>query len=509
MERMNDLYWSNAKQFVETHKQHGDQVIAPAQFASGLSDVATCTYEMSYVKSIEAFQWIVLHKGMLRKVRHHFLYQTVQHRQPVYANEVFVIFSNSVPNVTPLASANPDANPDASLASVQPPIEPQYLQELLDEIAPREHWDKLTSEKTSRHSGWKQRLDTLLDQNFDTQVSQLNATLNCLDRLDRNTTQLEQNRQGTQDLRKIVQQLKGEVRDLRQTVQNLCHTVQNLPEKQPSNKGLQRIDQQSPYEFQLACREACQTTYLGEETLLCRVLGKHLLYADSQDVAIVPHFCMNGFWETWMTLAVARVLQPGWYCVDVGANHGYYTLLMADAIGQAGRIIALEPNPKLADLLQKTVDVNGFANFTTVVMKAAVDQPGEPLNLVIPKGRGMNGSLSQYVSPTDEVVVVETTSIDALVQDWERVDFIKIDAEGAEETIWWGMQQTLERHPQVLIVLEFNDGRYPDPKTFLERIVKTGFELRHIDFDAEVKPLTIEQCLTERPHKDWLLFLQK
>jgi FkbM family methyltransferase len=274
----------------------------------------------------------------------------------------------------------------------------------------------------------------------------------------------------------------------------------------PSGKAIAAL---SADEFVNLCRAACQTTYLGNEVLLCRVLGRYLLYADCQDVGIMPHLSMNGYWETWMTLAVARVIQPGWNCVDVGANHGYYTLLMASIVGSGGKVVALEPNPKLVNLLQRTLLVNNFQTRTTVLNDAASDRSGDILKLVIPPGLGMNASITRIAAATDDIVEVETTTIDQLTADWERVDFLKIDAEGAEELIWRGMQETIQRHPNILIVLEFNCDRYPQPREFLQSIQQAGLILRHIDFDAEIKDLTLEQCLSDRPEKDWLLFLKK
>jgi FkbM family methyltransferase len=261
--------------------------------------------------------------------------------------------------------------------------------------------------------------------------------------------------------------------------------------------------------FTQLCRSACQTAYLGNDTILCRVLGRYLLYADSQDVGIVPHLSMNGYWETWMTLAVARVLQPGWHCVDVGANHGYYTLLMGGIVGKKGRVVAIEPNPRLANLVKRTIAVNGFQDQVMVLTEAVSETAGETLKLVIPHGLGMNASLVRNAIASDEIVEVTTTTLDQLTASWETVDFLKIDAEGAEEMIWRGMQETIRKHPHLTIVLEFNDARSPDPKAFLSLIQQAGFRLQHIDFDSEIKEISLEQCLRDRPGEDWLLFLRK
>ena len=89
-----------------------------------------------------------------------------------------------------------------------------------------------------------------------------------------------------------------------------------------------------------ASRRMCQTARLSDDQLICRVLGKYIMYVDPRDRGITPHLALNGFWEAWVTVALARLIQPGWRCVDVGANVGYFTLLMADAVGPDGRVAA-------------------------------------------------------------------------------------------------------------------------------------------------------------------------
>src|SRR6187402_1960175 len=103
-----------------------------------------------------------------------------------------------------------------------------------------------------------------------------------------------------------------------------------------------------------AARRGAQAVNMANGALLCRVLTKYLMFVDPDDLGVTPRLCLDGFWESWVTAAIARALRPGAFCVDVGANHGYYTLLMADAAGPHGRVLALEPNPTLAGLLALT-----------------------------------------------------------------------------------------------------------------------------------------------------------
>src|SRR5262245_8546714 len=77
-------------------------------------------------------------------------------------------------------------------------------------------------------------------------------------------------------------------------------------------------------------RRGCMTVNFGDGRLACRVLGKHIMFVEPQDCGITPHLALNGYWESWITLAMARLVRPGWRCIDVGANVGYYALLLAD-----------------------------------------------------------------------------------------------------------------------------------------------------------------------------------
>lgn len=263
-------------------------------------------------------------------------------------------------------------------------------------------------------------------------------------------------------------------------------------------------------EVQQICREACQTAYLGNDVVLCRVLTKYLVYADAQDIGITPHFCLNGFWEMWITQLFAKTIQTGWNCVDIGANHGYFSLLMADLVGASGRVLAIEPNPKVSELLALNLEVNGFQDFSTVVQKAITDADDARLNLVFPQKRALNAIITaEKASSSDDAFEVETATLDQLTKNWERVDFVKIDAEGAEDSIWRGMRETVSKNPNITIVMEFNNSRYTNPRKFLEDIISAGFPLRHVGYDSQIVNLTLEQCLTERFDEDWMLFLRR
>jgi FkbM family methyltransferase len=262
-------------------------------------------------------------------------------------------------------------------------------------------------------------------------------------------------------------------------------------------------------EMRGVCRVAAQTSYLGNNTILCRVLSSYLLYGDTTDIGIVPHLAMNGCWEPALTMTMLHTLKQGWYCIDVGANHGYYSLLMASIVGKSGRVVAIEPNFKLAQLIRQSLTVNGFDAYASVLANAVSDKAGTIVKLAVPPGQTGHATIARPIMVDDEVMETETVTIDDLTADWGRVDYIKIDAEGAEEAIWRGMRQTLRKHRDITVILEFGMARYSDPKAFLQEILAEGFNLRYVDRDGAVKDLTLERCLTERTDRHWDLCLRR
>ncbi len=255
-------------------------------------------------------------------------------------------------------------------------------------------------------------------------------------------------------------------------------------------------------------RALAQALYLGDGVMLCRVLGRYKIYVASDDVGFGAHLMLDGAWEAWLTVFMARRLREGMRVVDVGANHGYYTAMFADLVGSAGRVAAIEPGPRTASLLRRTVAVNGFEDRVSVFEVAATEFDSVSLILASPFHEPKNARIvSDDQAGMPDTVTVTGARLDALLHDWPRVDFIKIDVEGAEEAVLAGAWPILRRDRPGLL-LEFNAGRCRDPGSLLDRLVLLYGRLRAVSFDSQAEPVSRSALLDGRRQDDWLLWFE-
>lgn len=127
--------------------------------------------------------------------------------------------------------------------------------------------------------------------------------------------------------------------------------------------------------------------------------------------------------------------------VEVGANFGYYTLIMADAIGPEGSMTAFEANPHLEEILSTNIELNGFRGRAKAVPLAVAHTSSGELQLRTYKRHlGDSSILERDVEHGDAIrhLTVKSISLDDFFADDQRVDFIKIDAEGAEPLSFQG-----------------------------------------------------------------------
>lgn len=279
----------------------------------------------------------------------------------------------------------------------------------------------------------------------------------------------------------------------------------------PRLLSLPQIASTDRFDLETMCRAQAQPVYLGDDTALCRMLGRYKFYVDTKDRGFGANVLLDGFWEMWLTQFITRLITPGMLVFDIGANFGYYTLLLADLVGPDGRVYAIEPNPKTAVYLRNSVMLNGFGGRTRVIEAAAGAIDAGEVQLHAPHGEPKNSYVvprpGMPVLPGGSDYTVSEITIDGIVAQSGRIDFVKIDAEGAEEQIVEGMRACLQRHKPML-VLEFNALRGTNAAALIEKLVSIYGKVQFIDYYGHAIEIDAARVMSEHPGEDWLLFFR-
>lgn len=226
-------------------------------------------------------------------------------------------------------------------------------------------------------------------------------------------------------------------------------------------------------------RAAVRSHYLGKQTILAVTLGELRMVLDSSDRGLVPHLVLDGFWESWVTAWIISNLRRGEVALNIGANCGYYAVMMARQVGNLGKVVAIEPNATHAQNIQHSMHLNGFHGHATVVRAVASDSEGERRFLMRDDGMSMNSAVSESGN-----CIVAAVTADSVCP---GATFAVIDTEGHEPMVWAGMKK-IRSNPSFRAVIEWSPARYSDPRGFYETIVSDGFSCTYIDHDGSEKP---------------------
>lgn len=163
-----------------------------------------------------------------------------------------------------------------------------------------------------------------------------------------------------------------------------------------------------------------------------------------------PHYLL-GRYERRMVACLQDRLRRGACAWDIGANVGYLTLVMARLVGRGGSVYAFEPSPHAYAFLAR--NATRASNVRTFQL-ALGDRPG--IERFSDFDYDLVSRLGDHSGEwTDaRVVTVEVSTVDAQVAAGVRLpDLLKIDVEGAELRVLYGMNDTFAEGPDLLIEL--------------------------------------------------------
>lgn len=187
----------------------------------------------------------------------------------------------------------------------------------------------------------------------------------------------------------------------------------------------------------------------------------------------------SGFFDLIVSEAVWRLIEKGDQVIDVGANIGYMTSLMASRVGKSGKVTAFEPHP--LTFKELVHNVQNFMNYYDVnnidIYQLAVSNKSgtDFLNVSNPDPAfaAINRENNAWEDPKSNIEV-SVTRLDDIFDETEKISLIKIDVEGHEMSVLEGADNLISKGKIKHIVFE-EHGQYPTPT--MEFLASKGYTL--------------------------------
>ncbi len=207
-------------------------------------------------------------------------------------------------------------------------------------------------------------------------------------------------------------------------------------------------------------------------------------------------------------LALQAVIRPGDTFVDVGANTGMLSLLGARLVGPSGLVLAVEPNPQLAERIRATSKLNHLDHLR-VIEAALSDTPSTSKFFLSEEDHTLGTLASSADSPEKQSCIdVEVLTGDDLLESAPQGGVtIKIDVEGFECRVVNGMRRLIqERRPTIItetldFMLEAGGGSLAELYGLFKELGYKGFGL-----GSRKKPFFPSKLVlypTDEPDASW------
>jgi FkbM family methyltransferase len=262
-----------------------------------------------------------------------------------------------------------------------------------------------------------------------------------------------------------------EVGELRRATLELAERVLDLKESQAQSHSHARSHQQALLtipDWLNQCRlDRLQndlnfiknrlSSYLGNGTGLTYLVDETPIYINTNDFGCPSNFINGGRYEEEYQQVLASFRRPDSTFLDIGANLGVFSLRLAPMMRQ-GHVYAFEPNPKIHELFDRSVHLNGLRHFIDIFQMGASDRDLD-MFLSVPDGHAGGATVTDTLpgsaahSATAEGRI-RVSTIDKMLHDVDQFHLAKIDVEGHELHALRGMSRLLARSPDAVILFE-------------------------------------------------------
>jgi len=177
-----------------------------------------------------------------------------------------------------------------------------------------------------------------------------------------------------------------------------------------------------------------------------------------------------------------KELTEGMVCMDLGANIGYITLLMAEKVGPSGKIYAVEPDPSNVKLLKDNIRINNYEDRVKFFHMGISNVKGE-VDFYVGKSSNLS-SMTKSKNTRGAPIKVKVDTLSNFCKEYGYPELIKMDVEGHEVEVLEGMYDIInnENFP-CKIVMELHPTFYSEEHSlerWMKKFLKCGFETKYV-----------------------------
>jgi FkbM family methyltransferase len=223
------------------------------------------------------------------------------------------------------------------------------------------------------------------------------------------------------------------------------------------------------------------------EKLLLRKLKSNFAIVHGHKMELDPvdslSLSINGIYEEFETELIKKNVKSGDIVLDIGAHIGYYTLIFAKLVGENGKVYAFEPDPTNFNILRKNIENNNYKN-VVLINKAAVNKTSKLKLYLNDSNQGDHRIYDSFDGR--KFVEIEGIVLDEYFTNRDRkINFIKMDIQGAEFGALQGMQNLLKNNEHIIFISEYwplGMHRFgANHKEYLELLQKNNFVLNELN----------------------------
>ncbi len=181
---------------------------------------------------------------------------------------------------------------------------------------------------------------------------------------------------------------------------------------------------------------------------------------------------------------LSTLVKPGFICVDIGANVGYYSVFLSKYAGITGKVYAVEPVPLFANIFRKNTKKFALPNIELYQCALGAEVKEVTLGTPVLDGvfrHGLTRVLEQGETGSEQTYTAQMQIPDELFSGLPKIDFIKCDVEGYEVHLFPHMLKTLNKFkPVIQIEISSRENR----RAIIDLLKPAGYKPYRLQADS-------------------------